>query len=269
MMKKQLVIIFLPLLITILTISLMPTFIVLAGGRNIPAQGVYYSLNWSGYVVATSLTSPSPSVTNVSASWTVPTVAKPPGSGYSVIFVGIGGFFDGDYTLIQVGTAQFIQGRTTYYFAWYELLPGPMIEISSTDISVEPGDVISAFVALHDDGDVIGPDPTDKWNITIVDDDGGRFSIIVTYESSRLSAEWIVERPSFWTPGGYRLLQLANYGSVTFTDAQTIIDATTYYIYFAPDKDTITMVQGARILSAVTSPVTFSSPGTFTVTYKP
>ncbi|MGQ9470026.1 MAG: hypothetical protein ACUVTD_09475 [Nitrososphaerales archaeon] len=59
------------------------------------------------------------------------------------------------------------------------------------------------------------------------------------------------------------------YGSVTFTDAQTIIDDITYYIYGAPSFDDIVMLQGARIISAVTSPVTSGSPDTFTVTYKP
>jgi len=95
-------------LVFILSVALMPTITTVKAEGN-TFFGTEYSLNWSGYVAATSETSPDASVTSVTASWVVPTVTSPPKKGYSATWIGIGGFFSEDGSLIQVGTAQFIE----------------------------------------------------------------------------------------------------------------------------------------------------------------
>jgi len=177
-------------LLFILSAALIaPSLAVFDAGKNVRFRWTEYSLNWSGYVAENSETSPAATVTSVSASWVVPTVTSPPKRGYSGTWVGIGGFFPEDNTLIQVGTAQFVERGITYYFAWYEVLPASMTMIP--DISVEAGDTMIASVTLSSDGDITGPDQTDVWSIHIEDDDGDTYDTQVTYYSSRLSAEWI------------------------------------------------------------------------------
>lgn len=162
------------------------------------------SSNWSGYSVVSNLNNPQPQFTRVNASWTVPTVKVSIDNSFSAEWIGVGGQFD--YTLIQTGTRQDSIGGQATYRAWYELVPGNLVNINS--LSISAGDRITASISLVD------PD-TDTWTIEIRDDTQGQsFSKSFVHISSALSAEWIEERPSVAS----RPETLADFGQVTFTD---------------------------------------------------
>ncbi len=122
---------------------------------------------------------------------------------FSAAWVGIGGQFD--ESLIQAGTEHDSVGGVANYSCWYELLPQDSVNIDA--VTVRPGDIITVTIRLLDP-------QTRLWSIELMDKTNGQsFSETVTYNSSMLSAEWIVERPTvnnFEPP-------LAAFSPVTFT----------------------------------------------------
>jgi len=178
--------------------------------NNPQGQGML-SRTWAGYVVDSDLEKPHEQVVNVNASWTVPRVSVYSTDTFSSAWIGIGGRFD--KTLIQTGTEHDAVDGNEFYAAWYELLPDQAIRIP--DMSISPGDLITASITLVDSD-------TDEWSIKIYDaTTGQRFHQTFTYNSSRLSAEWIVESPTVEA----QVSPLANFGTVTFTDAHVKIGA--------------------------------------------
>ena len=177
------------------------------------------SLNWAGYVVASDFTSPLGVVTDVRGSWIVPAIQATSKAEYSSVWIGIGGLFQGDTSLIQTGTEADSGSGATFYAAWYELLPNFSIRITNqmtscpilpttNDCLVKPGDTISGDVALKDAS-------SNLWTITLADvSQGWTFVKDFTYMSSERSAEWIVERPALCTGGGCKLAVLASFASV-------------------------------------------------------
>lgn len=167
-------------------------------------------LNWAGYSVASNFSDPQPSVIGVSGSWVVPQVQVSPNDTFSAIWVGIGGVFG--HTLIQTGTEQDCINGIVYYSAWYELLPSDSVTIPTIDVS--PGDTINASICLANSA-------TDLWSIYISDlSTGQSFRQNFSYASSRLSAEWIVERPDI----NNAISDIANFGSVTLSNCMVDID---------------------------------------------
>jgi hypothetical protein len=168
---------------------------------------------WSGYMAASDVTNRSPVVSSVSASWVVPEVNPSENFMFSGMWVGIGGY--GEETLIQTGTEQeYFNGKPVYY-AWYELLPDYLVQIPR--IRVQPGDKITAYISL-----VNGTEST--WSITLSDvTRDEHFEKNVVYNSSRLSAEWIVERPKV----NDTVSTLADFGTATFTDCKATVDGVT------------------------------------------
>jgi hypothetical protein len=173
----------------------------------------YRVTQWSGYLVASDIQNREPVVSSIGAYWTVPAVEPSENDTFSGVWVGIGGY--GDETLIQVGTEQeHINGRVTYY-AWYELLPEYLVRIPR--LHVQPGDTISASISLTNEN-------TSTWSIEINDvSRGENFKKLVVYNSSMLSAEWIVERPKV----NGSISTLANFGNVTFTECKATVDGVT------------------------------------------
>lgn len=171
--------------------------------KSLQTQNIV-SYTWAGYVVTSDALFPQPLVTSVNGSWIVPEVIPTEHNAYSAAWIGIGG--QSDKTLIQCGTEHdYINGKPRYT-AWYEMLPDYAITIK--DFNVSPGDQISASITLLDDN-------INQWFIQMVNQDNGHsFRQAFSYNSSRLSAEWIVERP---TVNG-AITNLANFGTVTFTD---------------------------------------------------
>ena len=166
---------------------------------------------WSGYVVSSDLGNPQPLVTQVNASWTVPNAYATSTDTYSSAWIGIGGF-QPDKSLIQTGTEHDYVNGGEFYSAWYEILPDQAIRIEEMRIS--PGDLISASIELANP-------QTNEWKIEIKDiTTNQEFSIDLIYNSSKITAEWIVERPTV----NNQISSLANFGTVAFSDCYATID---------------------------------------------
>jgi hypothetical protein len=170
------------------------------------------STDWSGYVVVSDYVNPEPLITGVNGSWIVPNIAVSSGDRFSAAWIGIGGQVDA--SLIQVGTEHDCSGGEAEYSAWYELLPDLSVPI--TTMTINPGDKIAASITLVNS-------TTNKWIVEMTDiTTGALFNQVFFYNSSRLSAEWIVERPLV----GRSLSVLADFGSITFTNTVATNNAT-------------------------------------------
>ena len=224
------------------------------------------SLNWSGYAAETSLSAPaSGAVGSVSGTWIVPTVTGKTNA-FSSVWVGIDGYDPSSPTVEQIGTEQDTSssGNTTYY-AWYEMYPGPSILIPYRDLTIHPGDQISASVTYYSSSSSFTLKITD--NTTSPDQP---FSIDQSVPSGaeRSSAEWIVEAPS--NRGG-GVLPLANFGTVNFTGAQATINGTTGAIDNSSWQNTaINMVSfplGTTTIATTSRLKDSSDPSSFSVKY--
>ena len=164
------------------------------GGHNHPASLGWASSNWSGYAVTGA------GITQVTGSWTVPSVSPSRKATYSASWVGIDGF--NNSSLIQTGTEQDFYQGSAHYTAWWEILPAAETVIPA--ITVSPGDHFSATITRA---------AGSTWTITLRDGSTGQsFTTSQTYTGPETSAEWIQEAP---TVGG-RIAPLADYGSMTF-----------------------------------------------------
>jgi hypothetical protein len=163
------------------------------------------SRTWAGYVVESDLEKTNEKVIGVNASWTVPRIRVSSTDAFSSVWIGIGGRFD--KTLIQAGTEHDSVNGNEYYSAWYELLPGQAVRIN--DMSISPGDLITASITLIEAG-------TNEWSIRIYNAAKKQgFQQTFFYNSSQVSAEWVVESPTLEG----QVTSLANFGTVTFKDA--------------------------------------------------
>ena len=176
-------------------------------------------------MVASNTQNPQPTVTGVTASWNVSTVTSSANDTFSSSWIGIGGQFD--KTLIQCGTEQdSIKGQTQYY-TWYELLPRNSVTIRT--INVSPGDIMQAAIQLTNT-------TSNQWVINLTDTTNGQtFQNTFTYNSSQLSAEWIVERPAV----NNVISTLANFGTLTFSNCTATIDSTTGAIGTFPANELV------------------------------
>jgi hypothetical protein len=157
------------------------------------AANAMVSENWSGYAEIGAYT-------NVSGSWTVPSVDDDGGGEYSSTWVGVDGVDSSD--LIQTGTSQDSDGS---YYSWWEILPSTATRIS--DAPVAPGDSLSASLSEVASG---------VWNITLIDyTQHWEYNVNHYYSGPAGSAEWIEEAP---TINQYQSA-LADYGTVSFVAA--------------------------------------------------
>jgi hypothetical protein len=209
------------------------------------------SLDWGGYVVVSSLPNPQPVVIGVSGSWIVPQVTISQKDAFSSVWIGIGGYTD--ETLIQIGTAHNSINGSAVYSVWYELLPQYSDTITAMDVA--PGDKITASINLVDTA-------KNEWSVEIVDaTKGQRFSQNFFYNSSRLSAEWIVEKPTV----NNVLSSLADFGSVTITDAKATTDTNSGTISDFPFSQFTIYDRQNKALVTVSSLI--SNGSSFTVKY--
>jgi hypothetical protein len=210
------------------------------------------SQDWSGYVAFSDSQNPQRLVTGVSASWTVPQVTSSPRDSYSAAWIGVGGYI-GDETLIQVGTEQDSQNGIDAYSAWYELLSGNVVTISTIKVSAR--DEINASINLIDSN-------SSTWTIEITDiTTGHTFKHTSQYPSSRLTAECVVERP---TVNGF-VSTLADFGKITFTNSIVNMSATYEPIKSFPNTEIVMYDRQGMALVSV-SPIS-NNGSTFTVTY--
>ncbi|MCL4399394.1 G1 family endopeptidase [Candidatus Parvarchaeota archaeon] len=227
---------------------------IIVKGHGPALSNVVYSLNWAGYVAASSFSSPSATVSSVSGSWIVQTANPTKKSTYSAQWIGIGGYFSNDNSLIQTGTSSDYSNGASYY-AWYELLPASETQI--TNLIIRPGDNISASIKeIKSFGSV------QEWNITIKDVTSKEtFSKLVNYSSSMLSAEWIEERPAFCTAVMCRLTTLSDFGTayygmdytnVPFTNYATI-NSTSGYIGDFNNQDIVMVNNNGAVIASPSS----------------
>jgi hypothetical protein len=173
-----------------------------AAFNAIPDSHTIASVGWAGYIVSSSFNGQK-DVVSVSGSWIVPTVNASNGDGYSSAWIGIGG--QEDKTLIQVGTEHNVYNGDESYGAWYEMLPALSTRIDGFIVS--PGDQIAANISLVNS-------EFEQWNIQIADlTNGQSYSQNFQYNSTRSSAEWILERSLV----NGQITTLADFGAVTFT----------------------------------------------------
>jgi hypothetical protein len=166
------------------------------------------SANWAGYIAQEAA-----SYTAVGSSWTVP--QPDPAEGRRIetdaAWVGIGGVEAED--LIQAGTQALTQDGDVVYQAWFETLPQAQEIIP---LEIEAGDAVRVSL--------VETSP-DVWHLSFVNvTTGDRYERDIPYESSRSSAEWIVERPAVRLSRGLAYLPLDDFGSVTFRGAYAIAD---------------------------------------------
>jgi len=137
-------------------------------------------------------------------------------------------------------------------------------ELSPSTNPVSPGDSMSSSVS------VVGS----EWTLAITDSSsshkGWTFSTSIAFSgAAQSSAEWVVERPEVCSNTYYgsscSLASLADFGSVTFSNATATVSATTAPISFWSDA-AFEMVNGSTLL-AVPGPLNSNGEG-FTDTWK-
>ncbi len=196
------------------------------------------SLNWSGYAAmkgsATVLKPTFNSVTDVSGSWTIPSlITNPSADTFSSAWVGIDGVRND--VVEQIGTEHDIINGEVIYFAWFEQFPASAQKIDG--FPVKPGDKIHARVTYQGMNDC----QNDVFLLRIVNETRNvKFQIkqatLPGNPSHRMSAEWIVEAPSSpneliapfieapLTVNCLDILPLANFETIYFSNCQAIID---------------------------------------------
>jgi F0F1-type ATP synthase membrane subunit c/vacuolar-type H+-ATPase subunit K len=162
------------------------------------------AFNWSGYA-DTSKTDGA--FTQVSGSFTVPSISCTSEDQIDAFWVGLDGYADS--TVEQDGVdEQCFQGVAIYY-SWYEMYPAGTTVEGST---VKPGDAISTSVSRSGK----------NYTLALTDSttSGNSFSVTAKCKTTvclDTSAEWIAERPAYETTG---IVPLAHYSSWTLTNAK-------------------------------------------------
>jgi hypothetical protein len=186
--------------------------------RSNPDFDLSTSTNWNGYA----LTAAGPYV-YVETEWYVPAVVgNGRGKYYSALFAGIDGLYTDD--LLASGTEQdvFDMGGGVFastYNAWTQLFPNQAVHQQITNITINPGDHIAAYVWVGDgatgqlnlNGDtaIVNFQNMTTRQVAII-----KTAIGGTTINGR-TVEWIMSRP---TVNG-SLSQLANYGSALISIA--------------------------------------------------
>ncbi|HUY53807.1 MAG TPA: G1 family glutamic endopeptidase, partial [Candidatus Nanopelagicaceae bacterium] len=142
--------------------------------------------------------------TQVSGTFTVPSLYQGQTNTYLSEWVGVDGFNNSD--LIQAGIQESpVPGSTTtfYLFPWWEILPAT--ETPITTMTVNPADQVTITISQLSGS---------TWTITLDDStDGQSFTTNQTYTGPGASAEWIVEAPQV----GVSISTLADYTTTTFS----------------------------------------------------
>jgi hypothetical protein len=206
---------------------------------------------WSGYAAYGTV------FNSASGTWTVPHVNCSWGAtGASSTWVGLDGY--GNPTVEQLGTSQNCFWGGENYHAWYELYPQAEVALPSND-PVYPGDVMHAWVQYQNTSD-------SYWFHLQNSTRGWTWNLTVHTPSPRptnTTAEWITEQYSCF----YTCSWLANFGSVTFTDATASRPSSAAQPISAFPNDRITMTDGSTVKAWATalSPSAYGSR--FTIYY--
>lgn len=174
------------------------------------------SPNWAGWVA---LASPRSAhvrhFINISGSWVQPSATcTPHRTTFAAFWVGLGGYSQRSQALEQIGTeADCSRLGEIFYYAWYELLPGPPITIRG--IKIVPGDAISASVHVS----------SDNVTVALIDATSGaprfvKHAVMRSPPPDTSAAEWITEAPSNCNGDNHcKPLRLTDFGQIGFTSA--------------------------------------------------
>jgi hypothetical protein len=161
------------------------------------------AVNWSGYHVERH----GASFTNVEGTWIQPAVScQSVHRQMASFWVGIDGVKSG--ALEQVGTSSECNAlRQDMYYAWWEMLPAPMVRIP---MLIRPGDTMHARVAWSH-----GRFTLSVTNVTLDD----TFSIVRSNPlAKRATAEWVAEATARCNARACEISALPDFDSVRFTD---------------------------------------------------
>jgi hypothetical protein len=198
------------------------------------------SANWAGYAA----TGNQGTFTNVSSSWTQPTVTCGAANTFSSFWVGLDG--DGTPTVEQTGTEADCDAGTAVYQGWFEMFPNAPVFYNNP---VVPGDAMSASVVANGGGafTLTLTDATQNWTQTTNQ----------TSAAAQLgSAEVIAEAPSNGT-----VLPLSNFGTVSFANATADNEP-----IGNENAAALTMVSAANNVTEAT-PSALTGANAFTVTW--
>ncbi|ETS73149.1 hypothetical protein PFICI_15094 [Pestalotiopsis fici W106-1] len=196
---------------------------------------VSYSSNWAGAVLIGS------GYKSVTGTFVVPTPSVPSGGSSRTEYaasawVGI----DGDTatnSILQTGVDFYVEGSTTSFDAWYEWYPDYAYTFSG--ISISAGDTITVTVTAT----------STTGGTAVVSNKSTGKSVTHTFSGQtkalqELNAEWIVEDFS----SGSSLVPFADFGSVTFTNAQATTSSGTVGVTGA---EIIDIKQSNKVLTDV------------------
>ncbi len=179
------------------------------GTRN----DVVTSTNWSGYA-----TQDASKFTYVTGTWVQPAVTCPSRSTqYASFWAGIDGYSSNSVEQLGTDSDCVGRGRASYY-AWYEMYPASSVDISKTSYPVKPGDTMTASVSVSGTSFTLKlTDSTAGWTFSTTKTGSGL---------AQSSAELIAESPEICSLT-CRLAQLADFGTVHFTNAEAAVSGGT------------------------------------------
>lgn len=183
--------------------------LMLAGHPHAGANGTAAaaSFNWSGYADG-SKTTKAGTFTQVSGSWTTPSVKCSAEDELTADWVGLDGWISS--SLEQLGTISWCYEGSPTYFTWWEMYPTGkgLIRVGTT---LQPGDKISASVTRS------GTSYTLK--LTDATHHANSFTTKQSCPAATCpdtSAEWVAERPAF----GIGIAPLAHYNGFTISNGK-------------------------------------------------
>jgi hypothetical protein len=193
------------------------------------------STNWSGYAIDGA------GATQVSGTWKEPAVTCAAGeNSWSSPWVGIDG--DTSTTVEQIGTDSDCQSGKAVYYAWYEMYPKSLVQLS---MAVHPGDSFTGMVSYAGS------------SFTLKLTDNTTNASFTTIQSSRKaqrnSVEWIMEGPS----NGL----VSDFGSLPFSAASAMIGGQSGGLSSFTGAQSITMVNNAGVVRAQPSGVSSNGFG--------
>lgn len=199
------------------------------------ANGATSSSNWSGYAAYNT------TFTDVKGTWIQPAVncSSTTTAQYASFWVGLDGYKSS--SVEQLGTDSDCTGRNRpVYYAWWEMYPNPSNQISG--FAVHPGDSITAEVSRL----------AALYTLSLKNNTTGQtFSIQKAATAANSSAEWVAEAPSQCIIVFCRVLPLANFGTMTFTNASATSGTAKPISGYTNDSITMTDATGLTTRATV------------------
>ena len=199
------------------------------------ANGATSSSNWSGYAAYNA------TFTDVKATWVQPAAncSSTTTAQYASFWVGIDGYKSS--SVEQLGTDSDCSSRNhPSYYAWWEMYPNPSNQIAG--FAVRPGDTMTAEVSRL----------ATLYTLKLTNNTTGQtFSTTKTATAANSSAEWVAEAPSQCIIIFCRVLPLANYGTMTFTNASATSGTAKPISGYTNDSITMTDMTGTTVRATV------------------